>query len=505
MGAPIDKTSTISTGSDPFANEELGMSIAPQDAQNYVSTDNLSSQPIDSFAEPLTLDSTISVNQGSQVRQVAIRDVLEDAGRGRIWAIDALDTFLTQRLDAYSPETQVCYESCQDNIGPILAQLRSDDVTERREGVRSLLGILLGQATDADETSDDLRRGLLVAARKISEIKQDDIFYQELAQLDPASRQQIRQLVNNGQIPSDPQLMQATRVQPNESQNQNAEAESAPAEVAHGGGGISPEALAAAQSSSEATPASQASTSPSLNFANFEGLVQNSVSKALADHGLSEDFLGGQSIRGLQNRLQDILHTPGLNTSQVSQTLYYAILNRAWQNPEFTSTENHYAEFRPAARQVAQDILRRVGIPESSGGQSLPNELAIGTSRLAQGTETSTPSAPPPGVRSTRPEGFALGSLQGPAQNPDAAPTTPGLGLPTTSTVAAGMMGLNFFALAGRPVWQSLGFNSDRPEYFIEGATAADGEDHHGSGSDSDQQDEQSRQDASGSDNVFVA
>lgn len=482
------------------------MSIAPADAQNYSSEDQASSQALDSFAEPLTLDSTIPVNQGSQVRQVAIRSLLEDAGRGRSWAIDALDTFLTQRLDAYAAETQVCYTSCQDNVGPILAQLHSDDATERREGVRSLLGILLGQATDAEATSDDLRRGLLVAARKISEIKQDDIFYQELAQLDPSSRQQIRQLVSSGQIPSDPHLMQATRVQPNESQSESPEAEEAPAKLAHGGGGISPEALAAAQNTSESTSVDQASPLPSLNFPNFEGLVQNSVSKALADHGLSEDFLGGQNLRGLQNRLQDILQTPGLNPSQVSQTLYYAILNRAWQNPEFTSTEHHYAEFRPAARQVAQDLLRRVGLQDHLGGSHLPNGNTSEVTRPAQGAESTPPTAPRSRIRSSRSEGLSLESLQVSGQSTDAAPPTPGLGLPTTSTVAAGMMGLNFFALAGRPVWQSLGFNSDRPEYFIEGATAADGEDHHGSGSDSGQQDEPSRQDSSGSgDNVFVA
>ncbi len=504
MGDPIEKTSLVSSGYQSFANEELGMSIAPADQVGYYTDQNTSSLSSDSFESTLTLDTKVPVRDGSQVRQMPIRGLLEEAGRGRTWALDALDSFLEERLSAYESNNQMCYLSCEDNIGPILTQLRSQDSVERREAARSLLGIILGQAPDALTSSDDLRRGLLVAAQKISNINQDHIFYEELAALDPQSRQQIRQLVQQGQIPSDPQLMQATRVRQGESPDQSPATAASDAPVARGGGSLSPSGTDSSQAA-EVSLAHQPTNRSLAAKTTYEGIIQSSLDKALSDGSVAESFLSGPARSGVATRLHEILQTPGLSTSHISQTLAYAILGRAWSDPDFSSVENHYAELRPAARQVATDILNRLGF-----GRSENTAVNTGAHLGIPQTGTAISGATLPRRGLARADSTLLGSPQIKGLSfggIDGVSSAVGAPLPTSSSVAAGMMGVNFFALAGRPVWQSMGFSgNDRPEYYVEGATASEGEGHHGSDSQSgDQQDSSRQESAGGGENIFVA
>lgn len=479
------------------------MSIAPDQTQSFANNTSSEPDPLDSFQTPLTLDTQVPVREGSRTRQVAIRNLLEEAGRGRTWALDALDSFLAERLTAYESNNQMCYLSCEDNIGPILTQLRSHDPIERREAAKSLLGIILGEAPDAVGTSNDLRRGLLVAARKISEINQDRTFYEEMAQLDPASRQRIRQLVQQGQIPSDPQLMQATRVQGDNPSQPNRGSQSPASQLAQGGGGIGPSAPLPA--GPQATAVAYGAPTP-VSSSGLEGLIENTLTKALADHGLQDSFLSGSTRSTVTARLQEILQTPGLSTAQISQTLYYAILGRTWTHPDFSSVENHYAEFRPAARQVAGDLLQRLGLTVGSraGTDTSAPTLVQGEGSPTLASRSDAAGHPATGRSLSTAKTGLTGWL---GTGSEVAVAAPGTGIPTTSSVAAGMMGVNFFALAGRPIWQSTGFGGgDRPDYFVEGATPTDGESHHGSQSQSDGDQDQGHQDSSGAgENIFVA
>jgi len=76
-----------------------------------------------------------------------------------------------------------------------------------------------------------------------------------------------------------------------------------------------------------------------------------------------------------------------------------------------------------------------------------------------------------------------------------------------SSTAAAGMMGINFLALAGGSSLPALSRGSNsRPHYYVEGATASERDGNSGSGSGSSGQGQQDQgQDHGQGENVFMA
>lgn len=473
MGDNLEKTQSISSSYDPYANEDLGMSIAPQEAVPLVSSQ--ADSPEDFFGtEPVSLDTPVQI--GNSPQQTDLRFLLVSAGQGQPWAVSALENFLEDRLAPMS-NMDMCYLSCEDNVGQILTQLRHGDAEQQREAAKSLLGIILDQTPDNGEDFTALRRGLLVAGRKISEITDSQIFNQEIAQLDPASKRQIVQLQNQNHVPENTNRTEVA---------QQSEAPAHGRETAAGPIGGAP-ALGKTQEASASVPL--ASVQGSSNFQTpvpspASTLVTQVLQNALPEGSQAQRFLSESPAKALATRLTELVQIPSLSPRQLNESIYYAVLNTALRHPDVVSAEDHYGEIRPVARQIANAVTHGLGNGEPA--ITLANNPHHNDS---PSTRNPTPDLPLHELSHKKAENdlseIGFGSLLNllAYTNQESAFQTALGTLANSSTVAAGMMAVNFMDLAGRPGFHTLSKHSTaRDPYYIEDATNANGHSQGGSG-----------------------
>lgn len=523
MSDIIEKTGVISVAYEEipasYHNEELGMSIAPEDAAE-LSPEAVSNQ--DRYQSTLTgldLNTSIAIRHEGVPPTIRLRSLIVEAGRGTGWAVDELEIFLTQSLGMRDPsELNLCYDACEANVADILVQFRHGDPVQRREAARSLLGIILGEPRDGGENLADLKRGLLVAAGQLSEQTRSDIFYQVVSELDEPQQQELWTMSHDSRLMPDPKLL--ITLKENRTQNQNPQAqrdteansedESTPRSL---GGGVLPIAsqVLGTPTPLSVTPTTASSTGLALTFPNGGlQLIEQILAQSTPRSSEQQRFLQGAGGQALSQRLSEIAQNPRLTPSQISQGLYYAILSKGMNHPEFTSSERHYGEFRPVAAQIAGAIIARLGLGSD------PKQLLKGDYSASKSTEkkisdavveTSEPVlTDATSSTSQRSYGLSPARSLGIFADPEAPSTPTATGVfAASSAVAAGMMAIPFLNLVARAIQPQGESRSDSlPGYFVEASTTAQGDSHGGTGGQSSQGQQQDRR-SSQSDQVVVA
>jgi hypothetical protein len=529
MTEAVEKNKLISVSYEEspasYHNEELAMSIAPEDALavGEVSQEALAPTP-DQYQGRLTglsletlVETDVAVRQEGVPPSIQLRSLIVEAGRGAPWAVDELENFLTRTLGLKdASQLNLCLDSCEANVADILVQLRQGDELQRQEAARSLLGIILGQPRDAGVNVDDLKRGLLVAAGQIAKVTKSETFYREVAQLDEQQQQNLWTMSHDSRVKPDPKLLLTLKENLTKSPEAKQEereniSESTETKAILAGSSASPvgeTGVAAITSAALNSPTTKALAWPNGGLT----LIEQILDETLPQTSEQQRFLQGSGGQTLSQRLSEITQNPSLTTAQISQGLYYAILGKALGHFDFTSAQQHYGELRPVAAQIAGAIIARLGLAseaktylkgdysalradEKKPGRELNAAIEATASgrtplSLAASRSYSIPMTQSLGIFA-KGEGNSLSSASGI--------------LATSSAVAAGMMAIPFLSLVGGTQRTQVGSRSDsRPSYFIEGTTTAQGESHGGTGGQSSQRQQQERQ-SQNPETVFLA
>lgn len=521
MGTPVEKSNLISVsyeeGAAPYHNESLGMSIAPEDAARLVETgDQYQAQD-----PSLDLYSDVAVHQNGAPQRVQLRTLIVEAGQGTAWAVAELDFFLSKGLGPVdSQELNVCFDACEANVADILVQLKQGDGVQREEASKSLLGVILGQPYDGGDSLPDLQRGLLVAAGQISRQTQGEEFYQEVARLDEAQRSRLWEISRDSRLQPDPKLLVTLKnLQTPTQQISKSDPRDLPKrEAASPQGGGNPPVVKEARQGQAVSPAFPPAGAPSQALAVQGGtpaLIEQILTENFSRISQEHSYLPPNGGKALTQRLTEIVLNPRLTPVQISQTLYHAVLARAWAHDAFTSAEKNYGEFRPVAARIAGMIVSRLGLagkdsaeprrdftPQPHGGNGIltqPWRPPAGRQEAIFSNKAYAHRTPAAFLSPSQSLGLFTGSEGG-------TPTGVLSSYANSSAAAAGMMGIPFLSLvAAHPLQGPSSKSQNRPRYFIEGPSATPGESHGGTGGQSSGQGRERQGQGKNPETVFVA
>lgn len=476
------KTNAISKAYERFANEDLAVSIDPASLTSDHAEEICTSQApgdhyenYDASQDLLTFATAVPLSQPERFgnkTHMSISQLVKAAGSKNLTrakhAQEELRTVLRDQIAPNANQAQdMSHRDPDEGLVNALALMStpgdSPEAVQRRLDGVEILRLLL----EANEGDTDFLRGIMVVAAEINNPESIHLVA-ELADQNRQVFQEIHDLPNRQEVQ---QEIAQTRSKSLVAQG------NAPT----GGGAVEKSMAATTEAPGLVALAGNAATLP----VDTTNLVSQVLDTHLGRSNAARYLLTTGPGKALENRLSEVLGDSRLTTSQRFPGLYYAVLGKAFAHPELNSTDPQYGELRPVANGIARDVLRSVGLEDaipSFSPAGIQDSASAGVELKGAKVLAATQGSGSKRMASAS-NGFGLDSSLGifTGEGSPAVPFLPGL-QPTSSTAAAGMMGINFLALAGRPGMDSVGWGtSDEPDYFVKGLDSAEADSHSGS------------------------